>query len=422
MEATRQVVWANRIVGYGEIAPDQALANEQNWRIHPQAQQEALAGLLRQVGLVQNVVINCRTSPEWPPGQRNVETVVDGHLRIALAISEGQPTIPVTYVDLTPTEERLVLAALDPLGALAVPDYEQLDELLAGVHTASDALRGVLESLVADAPDASTFTPSDAEAQEHLEQASHLQTQWQVSPGDLWLVPSATVPGGTHRILCGDSAREADAERLLAGATADLLLADPPYNVGLDYGQRVDDERPRADYEHFTCTWFDLWRPRSQRQVVTPGGNNLTMWLRLFEPYHVAPWLKTNGTTRGKVARFWCWEPVLLYGDEEAWQPLLFFGQGWRRTRPNDVFSYPIGAQGNVGDHPCPKPLRLWLDLVRNYSRERAVVADPFAGAGTTAVACEQLGRLAYVCEVEPQYVAVVLERLRLLGLTPRRG
>jgi hypothetical protein len=98
--------WRNRIVGSGEEAPDQLLANPANRRIHPKAQQDALAGALDAVGWVQQVLVNRRTG-----------FVVDGHARVALALSRGEATVPVLYVDLAPEEEALVLATLDPIGA-----------------------------------------------------------------------------------------------------------------------------------------------------------------------------------------------------------------------------------------------------------------------------------------------------------------
>ena len=109
MTATAEAAgWRNRITGSGEEAPDQLLANPANWRIHPKAQQDALAGALDAVGWVQQVLVNRRTG-----------FVVDGHARVALALSRGEPTIPVLYVDLDPGEEALVLATLDPIGAMA---------------------------------------------------------------------------------------------------------------------------------------------------------------------------------------------------------------------------------------------------------------------------------------------------------------
>jgi len=91
--------WRSRIVGHGEESPDQLLANPRNWRVHPKAQQDALAVVLDQVGWVQDVIVNQRTGH-----------VVDGHLRVSLAISRNEPTIPVVYIDLDPEEEALVLA------------------------------------------------------------------------------------------------------------------------------------------------------------------------------------------------------------------------------------------------------------------------------------------------------------------------
>ncbi len=119
--------WRNRITGSGEEAPDQLLANPANWRIHPKAQQDALAGALDAVGWVQQVLVNRRTG-----------FVVDGHARVALALSRGEPTVPVLYVDLEPAEEALVLATLDPIGAMAGRDDEKLKALLADV-TVDDA-------------------------------------------------------------------------------------------------------------------------------------------------------------------------------------------------------------------------------------------------------------------------------------------
>ena len=126
----------SRIVGHGEEAPDQLLANPANWRIHPKAQQDAMKGILDQVGWVQSVIVN-----------RTTGHLVDGHLRVSLALREDLPTIPVAYVELSLAEEALVLATLDPLSALAVTDKEKLAELLAEVSTDSAELTAVLSNL-----------------------------------------------------------------------------------------------------------------------------------------------------------------------------------------------------------------------------------------------------------------------------------
>jgi hypothetical protein len=156
----RPVPWRLRIVGYGEVVPDQVLANEKNWRGHPRGQQDALAGVLSEVGIVQNIIINKRTSEQWPDGERGVETLVDGHARVALALRADQPTVPVTYVDLTPAEENEVLATLDPLLAMAFADKEKLDELLKEVSSGDAAVMQMLAKLAAD-EGITKFDPSD---------------------------------------------------------------------------------------------------------------------------------------------------------------------------------------------------------------------------------------------------------------------
>lgn len=104
--------WRNRISGHGEEDPNRLLCNPKNWRLHPKAQQNALAGVLAEIGWVQDVIVNRRTG-----------FVVDGHARVALAISAGE-RVPVVYVDLSEQEEALIIATFDPLSAMAVANEE----------------------------------------------------------------------------------------------------------------------------------------------------------------------------------------------------------------------------------------------------------------------------------------------------------
>lgn len=131
MKKKHAAPWGNRVLGTGEVPAGQLLANARNFRIHPRAQQDALGGILGEVGFVQGVLVNRRTHEAWGK-DRGVETVVDGHLRVELALSRGEDTpVPVTYVDLTPIEEERVLLTFDPIGALAGRDEEKLAALWA---------------------------------------------------------------------------------------------------------------------------------------------------------------------------------------------------------------------------------------------------------------------------------------------------
>ena len=136
--AKAKSTWRNRIVGYSEEEPDQLLANPSNWRIHPINQQNALSGVLKEIGVVQNVVAN-----------RTTGHLVDGHLRVMLAMRENQPVVPVTWVELSEEEERLILASLDPLAAMATADAGALDALLSSVQSGEAAVQNMLSQLAA---------------------------------------------------------------------------------------------------------------------------------------------------------------------------------------------------------------------------------------------------------------------------------
>ena len=193
--------WRSRITGSGEEAPDQLLANPSNWRIHGKAQREALREVLDTVGYVAQVIVNRRTGH-----------LVDGHLRVEEALSHGQPSIPVVYVDLSEDEERLVLASLDPLAAMATTDEAKLRELLAEVSVGSEALAAMLAALAPAEPKDGLTDPDDVP-----EPPDEAITQ----PGDLWLL-------GDHRLLCGDAGSEADLDRL-PGAMPELRWAWPRF-------------------------------------------------------------------------------------------------------------------------------------------------------------------------------------------------
>ena len=85
---------AHRIVGHADVPPADLVPNPRNWRTHPPEQQRALAGALGEVGWVAEVLVN-----------RTTRNVVDGHLRIELALARDEPTVPVTYVELSDAEE-----------------------------------------------------------------------------------------------------------------------------------------------------------------------------------------------------------------------------------------------------------------------------------------------------------------------------
>jgi hypothetical protein len=156
--------WRNRIVRSGDAALSEITPNTANWRAHPKLQADALGAVLADVGVVQQVIINQRSG-----------RLVDGHLRVALAEQHGETSVPALWVDLDDDEERLVLATLDPLGALAETNRDALSALLGDLAERGDALGEMLAGLAAREgiapPD---FQPVGLDEQGRLDEKAHV--------------------------------------------------------------------------------------------------------------------------------------------------------------------------------------------------------------------------------------------------------
>lgn len=239
--------WRNRVTAHGEEVPDQPLANPRNWRVHPRAQQDALAAVLDQVGWVQDVIVNQRTGH-----------VVDGHARIALAISKQEPGIPVVYVDLDEDEERLILASLDPLSAMAATDHDAIRELLAEISVDDDALLAMFEKV---SPGNRNGGNTDPDAVPDVPEQSTVQR------GEVYVL-------GEHRLMCGDSTSPDDVARLMVGERATLLATDPPYLVDYQGGNHPQSwhNKPDVKDKH----WDDYRDPDAASGFFT---DFLRVWL-----------------------------------------------------------------------------------------------------------------------------------------------
>jgi hypothetical protein len=242
--------WRNRIVGQGEESPADLVANPKNWRLHPQGQQDALAGVLDQVGWVSQVLVN-----------RVTGRLVDGHLRVEIAARRGEASVPVSYVELSEPEEALILATLDPLAALAEVDNVKLAELLASIEVDNAALELLLKDLE---PRQQGRTDPDAEPE--------VPAEPYVKSGELWLL-------GEHRLLVGDATKAEDVARLLAGAEPTLLATDPPYGVSLDPTWRdgVYNALGAAEKPYMRISADDGTEAPTTRHARTRGHRNTTL-------------------------------------------------------------------------------------------------------------------------------------------------
>ncbi|MHB8397810.1 MAG: DNA modification methylase [Candidatus Limnocylindrales bacterium] len=422
--------WRNRIVGSGEEAPGQLVANPRNWRTHPVAQRAALAGALAEVGWVAQVLVN-----------RTTGHLVDGHARVEEAIRRGEPTVPVLYVELTTDEEALVLATLDPIGALATADTAKLRELLTELSVDDAGLARLLAELAG--PKVGLSDPDEL---------PDLPAESSVTRGELWRL-------GDHRLLCGDATNPADVARLLDGATPRLLSTDPPYGVSLDptwrdaapYNRLGPSEQPymvvgrkmRGDGKSGS-------RTAGHRNVVVSGDTRadwseafaLVPSLEVGYVWHadvhsievalglirigfelVAQIIWDKGQfTMGRSWYHWSHEPAWVIRRPSV--PNLFHGsrdQGtiWRAPSPKKIHA---GSTEEKFDHPAQKPVVLSETPITNHLAPGEAVYDPFLGSGTTLLAAERLGRRCYGLEIEPRYCALIIERWqRFTGETAER-
>jgi DNA modification methylase len=440
--------WRNRIVDSGQEAPEQLLANPANWRIHPQAQQDALAGALDEVGWVQQVLVNRRSG-----------FVVDGHARVALALSRGESTVPVLYVDLEPAEEALVLATLDPIGAMAGQDGEKLRALLADIAVDDDGLRALLGQLAGNDPKTGLTDPDEV---------PELPAEPYVRSGEVYQL-------GDHRILCGDATKPEDVERLLDGAAPTLLATDPPYGVGLDQtwrdgvfngrqrvrgwdvaagaakpymvrevpGRQPDpDPAPAVRSAHRRRTGHrqtsisrDVRADWSAAFALVPSLQVGYVWYASAHTQEVLSGLLAIGFelasqiiwdkglfSIGRSWYHWAHEPCFVVRRPGV--PNLFIGTSdqatiWRAPSPKRIGG---GSTEQKEDHPTQKPVVLSEIPIRNHLRPGEAVYEPFSGSGTTLIAAETLGRRCYALEIEPRFVQVTIERWeRFTGRTAER-
>jgi len=136
---TAEQLWKNRIVGHADVDPKTLVAHPLNFRRHPKAQADATTGSLNELGWIQDVLVS-----------KGSGKIIDGHLRVELALQHGEKSVPVKYVELSESEERLALAVLDPLTYMAETDAAALEELLRGVETGDAALSDLLAKMAED--------------------------------------------------------------------------------------------------------------------------------------------------------------------------------------------------------------------------------------------------------------------------------
>lgn len=150
--------WEMKIVGNEIVDADQLMGHPENAKIHPLAQQKSMDSVLSRVGWIQNVIVNQRTG-----------RILDGHMRVAMAISAGEP-VPVSYVDLNEDQERLAVATFDHIAVQSVLDDEMFGNLVAQIPDVDEAIAKLFATVQKDVPKPKdTVTPEDVPPSGELE-------------------------------------------------------------------------------------------------------------------------------------------------------------------------------------------------------------------------------------------------------------
>lgn len=387
----------NRIKGLRHVPASELRPSPKNWRTHPKAQQEALRGILAEVGIAGAAIAR-----ELDDGSLEL---IDGHLRAETLPNE---TLPVLVLDVDEAEAAKLLATYDPLGAMAEADAVKLDAILREVDTGSEALQEMLAGL---ADDAGLYQDGDNEIIE--DEAPEPPVVPVTQPGDLWVL-------GEHRLLCGDSTKADCVERLMAGAKADLCFTSPPYCVGK--AGWSDDEKYNHGDDSDLDKWFELLTNFTSLaisnssvsfinlQMVSRNRVRLLDWLHMFrhQVVDIAMWDKGNGEPAMQPGVMNCvFEFIFVLASGKPTR--MIPGAEWRGTIGN-VARITRGHNEFAEVHRAVYPVRLpsWGFDVVNKAR---TVLDPFCGSGTTLIAAEQLNRKCYGMEISPQYCDVIVKR-----------
>jgi DNA modification methylase len=361
-----------------------------NARTHSERQIAEIAGSIRAFGFIVPVLV----------GADGV--IIAGHGRVLAARQLKLDRIPVIVADHLSDSERRAYAIADNKIALNA----SWDEGLLKIELESLRDDGVsLEGLGFSEEEFNALV-DELGPQPNADEDSAPETP--VTPvsrtGDIWNL-------GEHRLLCGDALDPARYAALLCGEPTAMVFTDPPYNVsyvapGLGVG--IANDNLGKDYGPF------IQKAVQQALDHTQGALYICMSSSEMHALYDA-FTKAGGH----------WSTFLIWGKntftmgrsdyQRQFEPILY---GWRDGNPH----YWCGArdQGDlwlvdrpqVNDlHPTMKPVALVERAVLNSSRRGEAVLDPFAGSGSTLIACEKTGRIARLVEIDPQYADVIVRR-----------
>lgn len=415
---------------------------ERNAKQHSKEQVEKIGRSIRELGFLSPCLIDQELN------------VIAGHGRIMAAKEIGMTAVPCVFVEgLTEEQRRAYILADNRLTELGEWDMERVQQELADLADADFDI-----SLTGFDPDL-RFDDSMGAIQDdgwtETEQDAAEEPRSRV--GDIYQL-------GNHRLMCGDSTDPQMVAALMNGQLADLMVTDPPYNIGLGgdesgAAQSTDELAKRRKHQEDGA--FLLNDNQGEKEFVEFLGKAMTngkdalreggafyVWyatrtteqflqgLRMagLEVKQILIWVKGHFTL-GRQDYQWQHEPC-LYGwkdgaahyfldnrkqstvIEDLMPDLAHMKKDEMAQLLREIYAEEIAtdvireSKPNVSElHPTMKPLKLIARQIRNSSREGEAVLDLFGGSGTTLIACEQMNRRCFMMEFDPHYADVIVDR-----------
>ena len=227
-----------------------------------------------------------------------------------------------------------------------------------------------------------------------------------VKLGDVWEL-------GKHRLMCGDSTKESDVEKLMNGEKADMVFTDPPYNVDYDGGskkrEKIKNDKLNDFSQFLNSCFFNMHLFMKDGSCIYVTHSEVerlsfteTFKMVGFQLSSVIIWVKNNSTFSMNKDYKWKHEPI-IYGWKKGSHN--FYGDNTQDT----VWLYDRPSKSKL--HPTTKPIELINKAIKNSSKTKNIVLDLFLGSGSTLIACEKTNRVCYGMELDTKYCDVIVER-----------
>lgn len=362
-----------------------------NARTHSEAQVAQIAASIREFGFLSPILV------------AEDNTILAGHGRLAAALKLGLKKVPcVKENHLTETQKRAYIIADNKLSLNAGWDNELLAVELSELEGADFNLDllGFDEAELSSIFDADKdVSDDDFDVEKELEEPCFSKT------GDMWTL-------GRHRVICGDATKLETYKTLLENTKVNLVVTDPPYNVNYEgsAGKIKNDNMEDDKFYQFLFNSFVNMEQAMADDASIYVFHADTEGLNFRKAFQDAGFYlsgcciwKKPSLVLGRSPYQWQHEPC-LYGWKKKGKHKWYAGR-----KETSVWEFEKSKKN--ADHPTMKPIALLAYPIKNSSMTNSLVLDPFAGSGSTLIACEQTGRVCYAIELDEKYCDVIVKR-----------